>query len=92
MDYENKKFVSQRVRIDGNSYRGCSFTGCELVFGAGAPVILVGNSFTKCRFVFDEAAKLTLVFLAGLYPQATDLIEATLQSIRTGRFPMPPTN
>jgi hypothetical protein len=42
--------------------------------------------------VFDEAAKLTLVFLAGLYPQATDLIEATLQSIRTGRFPMPPTN
>jgi hypothetical protein len=78
-------FTNQTVVLDGNDYRNCTFTNCEIVFNGTASVSLNGISFNNCQWTFDGPAGLTINFMTALYQAGvTDLIDQTFENIRRG--------
>ncbi len=66
---ESKEFIRQRVVLD-QSYGGCSFIECLMVFTgnlAEIPVTLKQNEFHQCRWTFEGPALDTLDFLRTMY-------------------------
>ena len=83
--HEGAAFTNERVVLDGNEYRNCTFTNCEIVFNATAPVSLQGINFISCQWTFDGPAGLTINFMTSLYQAGlTDLIDQTCDNIRRG--------
>jgi len=48
--YKNKKFVKERVELDGHSYQHCEFEGCLIVLEKGETE-LEGCTFRDCRLM-----------------------------------------
>ena len=48
--FKNKKFVKERVELDGHSYEHCDFVGCLIVLEKGETEI-VGGTFKDCRLM-----------------------------------------
>ena len=81
----DETFTNQTVVLDGNDYRNCTFTNCEIVFNGTASVSLKGISFNNCQWTFDGPAGLTINFMTALYQAGvTDLIDQTIDNIRRG--------
>ena len=83
--HEGATFINETVVLDGNDYRNCTFTNCELVFRGTASVSLNGINFENCRWTFDGPAGLTINFMTALYQAGmTELIDQTVDNIRRG--------
>jgi hypothetical protein len=63
---QGKTFRGGTEVLDGNTYHGCEFRGCTLVYRGGAPPELVQCHFAECRWEFADAAGRTLAFLKAL--------------------------
>ena len=82
--YEDQQFSDQFIRVDGNTYIRCTFTRCEILFGAFEDVgghKLDGCLLVECRFGFDGQAKKTIDFLrylckAGIFPQLKPFMDS----------------
>ena len=48
--YKNKKFVKERVELDGHAYENCEFEGCLIVLERGETEIK-GCTFNHCRLM-----------------------------------------
>ena len=48
--YKNKKFVKERIELDGHAYDNCSFEGCLIVLEKGETEIK-GSTFDHCRLM-----------------------------------------
>ena len=48
--FKNKKFVKERVELDGHSYEHCDFAGCLIVVEKGETEI-EGCTFKDCRLM-----------------------------------------
>ena len=48
--YKNKKFVKERVELDGHAYENCEFEGCLIVLERGETEIK-GSTFNHCRLM-----------------------------------------
>jgi hypothetical protein len=48
--YKNKKFVKERIELDGHSYENCTFEGCLIVLEKGEAEIK-GCTFNHCRLM-----------------------------------------
>jgi len=48
--YKNKKFVKERVELDGHSYEHCDFTGCLIILERGETEI-ESCTFQDCRLM-----------------------------------------
>ena len=48
--FKNKKFVKERVELDGHSYEHCDFEGCLIVLEKGETEI-EGCTFKDCRLM-----------------------------------------
>jgi hypothetical protein len=59
------RFEKERVPLGGRGFERCLFVGCELVFD-GRPVRLTDNRFEDCRWSFEDAASVTLDFVAAI--------------------------
>lgn len=94
MLYSGKVFTNQRVRVDGNSYTDCTFTGCALIYGGnGTGVVMAGCKLDNTRIEFDECAGETIRFLTGLYHGGfKEIVEQTFENVRRGQHPVPPSN
>jgi hypothetical protein len=66
VQYQGATFTNETVVLDGNDYRNCTFTNCELVFRGTASVSLNGVT-ANCRWTFEGAAGLTVKFMTALY-------------------------
>jgi hypothetical protein len=78
-------FTNQSVVLDGNDYRTCTFTNCELVFRGTASVSLHGVTANNCRWTFAGAAGMTIKFMTALYQGGfSDMIDLTFENIRRG--------
>jgi hypothetical protein len=83
--HEGATFTNERVVLDGNDYRNCTFTNCHMVFNGTAPVSLHGISFISCQWTFDGPAGLTINFMTALYHAGMkELIDGTFENIRHG--------
>lgn len=67
MKYEGQTFEDMRVELDGNEYRGCTFTRCTFVYRGGGVPVLSGCTVNEMNFAFDDAAGRTMLFLGQLY-------------------------
>ena len=79
-------FVDQQVMLSGEEYENCTFTRCQLVYTAAAPVRLSGNTLTQCQFRFHGPAAHTMHFLRliyhGLPSEGRRIVEQTFDDIR----------
>lgn len=63
----NNVYKDATVRLDGNSFEGCAFDHCRLVFGGSDEIGITGCTFTACEWAFEGAAATTLKFLSSLF-------------------------
>jgi len=93
---KGENFGYQQVRVDGKEFINCKFDQTQIVYSAEQPFNLHGNTFKGLSFVFDGAAFATIEFLTEFYkiPEVRPSIEATLDNIKKGVYPMttPPSN
>jgi hypothetical protein len=88
MTIVDKQFSAERVEVDGFTFERCIFDRCRIVYSAAGPVQFKDCKFISCDWVFNDAADLTLAYLAALYRGLGDegrtLVDSIFQEIRTG--------
>jgi len=66
--YKNKKFIKERVELDGHAYENCEFEGCMIVLDRGETEVK-GCKFNHCRLVLLgqalRIAKILSLFTGG---------------------------
>jgi hypothetical protein len=90
MEHRDKDFVDQDVHLDNNTFTGCTFRNCRLIYsGEGAVELSVCNFDEESQWLLGGAAVRTLDYLTMLYhtPGKTGrkLIEEMFEKIRRGR-------
>ena len=90
MEFRDQDFTGQEITLDGNTFTGCTFRNCRVVFRATAPCTLTANSFKEnINWTFDGPAALTVQFMTALYhgmgKGGRELIEQTFKNIQGGR-------
>jgi hypothetical protein len=70
----------QTVELDGESFSGCEFDGCRLVYAGGAAPSFDNCRFVECEWKFEGAAAETLACLklmwnAGAKPTVQAIIK-----------------
>jgi hypothetical protein len=56
-------FSHETVALDGETFDGCEFRDCRLVYAGGEPPVFAGCRFHDCEWRQDEAAARTLAYL-----------------------------
>ena len=79
---QNQKFENITIYLDGCSFYGCRFEGCNLVFNGVLGFVMENPSFQSCSWTPQGPALQTLQLLGTLYKGgATDLIDRIFHSI-----------
>jgi hypothetical protein len=89
LEFRDKDFAGQEVLLDGNTFTGCTFRSCRVIFRGEKPFTLAACRFKDdARWAFDGPAALTLQALATLYKDCGDagkqIVEYTLNKIVRG--------
>lgn len=75
------------VVLDGNTYRDCIFTNCQISYSGLLPVDLKNNTFDNVDWDLSGAAGNTVSFLQAMYQSGSkDFVEQILQKIRDDSF------
>ena len=86
MDFSDKNFKDEKIRMDGNSFVQCRFENCVMEYGGGPPPTMVSCNISKCQWSFTDAASNTVTFMSAIYHGMGDggreLIEQTFENIR----------
>ncbi|MGD7653171.1 MAG: hypothetical protein ACQCXQ_08150 [Verrucomicrobiales bacterium] len=88
MKIRNHQFDSEEVVLDFHDYEGCEFNKCRFVVLGYGPFTLNKCEVHSCEFSFAGPAAGTIQTMANIYrigDQGKALIEATFESIRSGR-------
>lgn len=91
MEYRDKVFDGGVVALDGNTFTGCTFRDCMLVFEASAPPNLGANQFDQnIALALKGQAGATMQLLAMLYERGgksgREIVEEIFEQIRDGTF------
>jgi hypothetical protein len=80
--HQGGMFSNVRVDLDNQTYEGCAFDGCNIVFSGNGPYQLSNCTFNNCRFGFEGAAALTLKFLSDIYKANPHPVEEVFTNVR----------
>lgn len=76
--YKNKKFVKERIELDGRGYENCEFEGCLIVLEKGETEIK-GCIFNRCRLMLLgqalQIAKILQLFIGDKPLKVLDFAE-----------------
>jgi hypothetical protein len=76
--YKNKKFVKERVELDGHSYQHCDFEGCLIILEKGQTEIN-HCTFQECRLMLVgqalRLAKILQIFIGEKPLRVLDFAE-----------------
>jgi len=76
--YKNKKFVKERIELDGHSYQHCEFEGCLVVLEKGETE-LESCTFKDCRLMLLgqalRIAKILKIFIGEKPLRVLDFAE-----------------
>ena len=76
------RFSHETVRVDGEAFSNCEFTGCRLVYAGGQVPEFSDCRFQDCEWKFDEAASHTLGYLRLMWNVgAKSAVQATIKDI-----------
>lgn len=88
--YKNKKFVRERIHLDGNAYENCEFQECLIVLEKGQTEIK-GCRVHKCQFLLLEPAlqiaKVLQTFLGDKPLRVLDFSEPGIYGERKKQSP-----
>lgn len=94
MDYRDMDFEARKITLDGNTFTGCTFRNCEIIFRGtdGPPLTLVACHFKEAvQWVFDGAASRTLNFLTSMYRNGGEdgrrMVDDLFENVRRGDRP-----
>ena len=94
MRFDNKSFFSERIELDGNEFRGCTFSRCQLVFRGERMFTVVECLFQNPQWVVEGPAANTILFLTAAYHKMGEsgvrLVEETFNNIRQNKLRPPP--
>src|SRR5438067_805199 len=94
MRYDNKSFFRERMILDGNEYRGCTFSRCQLVFRGEQTFVIVDCLIQNPQWVAEGPAANTIKFLTEAYHNLGEpgirLVEETFNNIRLNKMCPPP--
>lgn len=86
MEFNRKQFKNEEIRLDGNTFLGCSFDNCMMVYGGGPPPSMIDCSLNGVKWSFTEAASNTIQFMSAIYHGMGEggkkVIEETFTNIR----------
>jgi len=89
LEYRDTTLQGQDVLLDGNSFTGCAFRECRVIFSGMQPCELVACTFEQVSWVIRGPAAELLKLLVGLYHHGgqggRQLVEDTFDNIRRGR-------
>jgi hypothetical protein len=92
--FENQTLTGERVKIDGNEYKNCTFERCIIEYHGETAVRLLDCKFVACRWAFDGPAGNTIRFMSALYqngdPTLQKLVDDTFDNVRKGSLPRIP--
>jgi hypothetical protein len=57
----------ETVNLDGETFVGCEFRACRLVYSGGATPSFTDCRFDDCEWKFEDAAARTLAHLKGVW-------------------------
>jgi hypothetical protein len=96
MEFEDRTFKAETLRLDFCNFRKCKFDGCTMVYGGYGPVALINCSFSDTKWKFVDAAANTVGFMKGIYHGAgaggRQLIDHTIEGIKQPPPPNPSNN
>ncbi len=76
--YRNKKFVKERIHLDGHAYENCEFGECLIVLEKGETEIQ-GCQFKKCQILLIgqalQIAKILQIFIGDKPLRVLDFAE-----------------
>ncbi|HWA62377.1 MAG TPA: hypothetical protein VG939_13435 [Caulobacteraceae bacterium] len=80
----HQRFNHETVALDGETYDGCEFVGCRLVYGGGEPPTFTDCRFDRCEWKYDDAAARTLAYLKVIWDAgAKPAVQAAIKDITT---------
>lgn len=79
--YKHKKFIKERIELDGHAYEHCGFEGCLIVLERGETE-LNGCTFQNCRLMLVgqalRIAKILKIFIGDKPLKVLDFAEPGL--------------
>jgi hypothetical protein len=77
-------FNNARIVLDNETYEGCTFDGCTVVYSAKGPYQMSNCAFNNSPFTFDGSAAMTLKFLSDIYKMNPAMVEGIFAQIKQG--------
>ena len=62
-DFLNRSFENETVTVDGNTFKGCRFEDCTLIYRGGAFTFRDGCSFGVIVHRFEDCAHNTATYM-----------------------------
>ena len=75
-------FNHETIALDGESFEGCEFRACRLVYSGGAVPVMTGCRFEGCEWKLEGAAADTLAHLKLMWVQGAKApVQALIKEI-----------
>ena len=79
---DNTKFSHETVKLDGEAFSSCEFTGCRMVYAGGETPQFDSCRFQDCEWKFEGAASQTLAYLRVMWTVgAKEAVQTTIKDI-----------
>ena len=88
MNIENQTFANERITLDSNSYTGCTFRKCVLVYSGVSEMSLTSCRFEDVEWEFTGPAARVLSFLHATYQNGRDGEEFVRAIFRNFKKPL----
>lgn len=88
MNIENQNFTNERITLDNNSYTGCTFRHCVLVYSGVSEMTLTNCRFDEVEWEFSGPAARVLSFLHATYQNGRDGEEFVRAIFRNFKKPL----
>lgn len=76
------RFSHETVRLDGEAFEACEFSGCRMVYAGGELPAFSGCKFIDCDWKFDEGAQRTLAYLKLIWGEGAKVaVQAAIKDI-----------
>jgi hypothetical protein len=90
VEFRDMDFDGKDITLGANTFTGCTFRNCRVVFDGTPGLKLRANKFKEnIQWVFDNHAANTILFLTMMYESegggGRELVEGTFENIRRGR-------
>jgi hypothetical protein len=89
VEFRDMDFDGKDITLGANTFTGCTFRNCRVVFDGTPGLKLRANKFKEnIQWVFDNHAANTILFLTMLYHSegkgGREIVENTFENIRRG--------